>query len=361
MRYTQNMPEEPRTHVVKIETKTILQVVGILLLLWVLYIIRDLVLVLLTSVVIASFIESVVQHFQKYKIPRTFAVVIVYIVSIILLVGLFYIFVPILLAQVSALVQSLGDYVPQNSFLQSFQVANISSTQHLIGDISANASLGSIIASTQALVNNVSNGFVQTVSLVFGGLLNVIMIAVITFYLSVQEHGIEYFLRVITPIKQEEYIMKLWKRAERKIGLWMQGQLLLGVLIGVMVFLGLTILRVKYALVVALLSAVMELIPFGIILAGLVAVVFAYIDGGIGLSFRVFILYLIVQQFENYLIAPLIVNKVIGISPLVVVLSLLIGAELAGLWGILLGIPVAVCFLEYLSDIESGKSVRYTA
>jgi predicted PurR-regulated permease PerM len=356
------MPEESRpTHVVKIETKTILQVVGILLLLWVLYIIRDLVLVLLTSVVIASFIESVVQKFQKYKVPRTFAVIVVYLVSILLLIGLFYVFMPILLSQISALVQSLGDYVPKGSFLQSFQPTNISNTQALVGDISSNASLGSIIQNTQALINNVSNGFVQTASLVFGGLLNVVLIAVITFYLSIQEHGIEYFLRVITPIKQEEYIMKLWKRAERKIGLWMQGQLLLGVLIGVMVFLGLTILRVKYALVIAMLSAVMELIPFGIILAGLVGVAFAYIDGGIGLSFRVFILYIILQQFENYLIAPLIVNKVIGISPLVVVLSLLIGAELAGLWGILLGIPVAVCFLEYLSDIEKGKSVRYTS
>jgi predicted PurR-regulated permease PerM len=96
-------------------------------------------------------------------------------------------------------------------------------------------------------------------------------------------------------------------------------------------------------------------------LAGLVGTVFAYSTGGITLAVKVIFLYTIVQQFENYLIAPLIVNKVIGISPLVVILSLLIGAELAGLWGLLLGIPVAVCLLEYLSDIEKGKSIRYTS
>jgi predicted PurR-regulated permease PerM len=125
-------------------------------------------------------------------------------------------------------------------------------------------------------------------------------------------------------------------------------------------YLGLTILGVQYALVIALGVAVLELIPFGIILAIIPSVLFAYADGGMSLSLKVLGLFVIVQQFENYLIAPLIVNKIIGVSPLVVILSILIGAKLAGFWGIILAIPVAVCLLEYLSDIEKGKSVRYT-
>jgi predicted PurR-regulated permease PerM len=356
------MGEEPRQYIVKIETRTIINIVLLILLLVILYYLRDLVLVLLTSVVLASFNESVVRKFAKYHIPRTLSVVIVYVVSFAAIFALFYVFVPILLAEVSSLVSSLGNYIPQNSVLQVFQPSALSGTQNVVNTVSGStSSIGDVVRSIQLLVNSSSGGFIQSITILFGGLLNVILIAVITFYLSVQDHGIEYFLRVISPIKHEEYVVGLWKRTERKIGLWMQGQMLLGVVVGVIIYLGLTLLSVKYALVIALFTAMLELIPFGIILAGLVGCVFAYSDGGIGLAVKVFFLYTIVQQFENYLIAPLVVNKVIGISPLVVILSLLVGAELAGLWGVLLGIPVAVCILEYLSDIEKGKSVRYTS
>ena len=356
------MSEEPKQYIVKIENQTIVNVILFVILLVGLYYLRDLVLVLLTSVVLASFNESVVRKLAKYHIPRTLSVVIVYVVSFVCVFALFYVFVPILLSEVSSLVASLGNYIPQNSVLQVFQPPVLTGTQNVVSTVSGStSSIGDVIRSIQELVSGASGGFIQSITILFGGLLNVILIAVITFYLSIQDHGIEYFLRVISPIKQEEYIVGLWKRTERKIGLWMQGQMLLGVIVGVIIYLGLTLLSVKYALVISLFTAMLELIPFGIILAGLVAFVFAYSDGGIGLTVKVFFLYTIVQQFENYLIAPLIVNKVIGISPLVVILSLLVGAQLAGLWGILLGIPVAVCLLEYLSDIEKGKSVRYTS
>jgi predicted PurR-regulated permease PerM len=354
--------EEPRQYIVKIETRTIINIVMIVLLLLSLYYLHELVLVILTSIVLASFNESVVRKLAVYKIPRTISVVIVYLVSLGFTFSLFYVFAPILITEVSSLVQSLGNYLPQSSVLQVFQQSNITSTQNVITTVSGTtSSLADVIRSVQTLLNSASGGFVQAVTIIFGGMLNVVLIAVITFYLSIQDHGIESFLRVITPIKHEEYIVGLWKRSERKIGLWMQGQMLLGVIMGVIVYLGLTLLGVKYALVISLLTAMLELIPFGIILAGLVGCLFAYSVGGISLAVKVFFLYTILQQFENYLIAPLIVNKVIGISPLVVILSLLIGAELAGIWGLLLGIPVAVCLLEYLSDIEKGKSIRYTS
>ncbi len=356
------MQEEPRQYIVKIDTQTIVNVILLLVLIFAIYYLRDLVLVILTSIVLASFNESVVRKLARYKIPRTLSVVLVYFISFAFIFALFYIFAPILISELSALVQSLGDYLPKTSVLQVFQQSTVSNTQDVISTVSGStSSLADVIGSVQDLVNSAGGGFFQAVTLIFGGLINVVLIAVITFYLSVQERGIETFLRILTPMKHEEYVIGLWKRSERKIGLWMQGQLLLGVIVGMIIYLGLTLLGVQYALVIAMLTALLELIPFGIILAGLIGCVFAYSAGGISLGVKVFFLFTIVQQFENYLIAPLIVNKVIGISPLVVILSLLVGAQLAGIWGLLLGIPVAVCLLEYFSDIEKGKSARYTS
>jgi predicted PurR-regulated permease PerM len=104
----------------------------------------------------------------------------------------------------------------------------------------------------------------------------------------------------------------------------------------------------------------MELIPFGIILAAIPAISFGYLDGGFTMGFLVAGFYLIVQQFENYLIAPLVVQKVTGVSPLIVILAVLVGTQLAGFWGLILAIPVAVVLMEFASDVENKKVVAKT-
>lgn len=355
------MKEEDAPIAVTIKTKTIIEFILWGLLVAVLFALRELILVLLTSIVIASFIEGVVRRVKKYKIPRTITVVVVYIFSITVVVWLFSVFVPIFMDQFTSVLAQLKDYIPSTSILNNLTGNTVTNTKELVTNISGNVPVSELLKNVQTLVSGVSGGFVNTASVVFGGLLNLVLIIVISFYLSMEERGIENFLRIITPAKNEEYVINLWSRTERKIGLWMQGQLLLGVLIGVMLYLGLTILGLDYALIIAVLAAVCELIPYGLILAIIPALGFAYAGGGALMVMKVGALYIIVQQFENYLIAPLIVKKVTGVPSLVVILSLLIGATLAGFWGLILGVPVAVFVLEYLSDIEKKKSIRYTA
>lgn len=354
------MKEVPEPITVRIETRTIIKVILFSILVLALFRLRDLILVVLTSVVIASFIEGVVLRVRKYKIPRAATVVVVYVFSLVVIVWLFSIFVPIFMQQFTALLDGLSAYIPENSILNNFTGPTISNVKDLATNISSNVPVSELIKNTQTLVDGVAGGFLNTASIVFGGLINLILIVVISFYLSMQERGIENFLRIVTPAKDEEYVINLWQRTERKIGLWLQGQMLLGVLIGVMLYLGLTILGVEYALVIAGLAAICELIPFGLFLAVVPALGFAYADGGAFMAFKVAALYFIVQQFENYLIAPLIVKKVTGVSPLIVILSLLIGGILAGIWGVILGVPIAVFVLEFLDDVEKKKSIRYT-
>src|SRR3989344_5905186 len=73
-------------------------------------------------------------------------------------------------------------------------------------------------------------------------------VIVLSFYFAVQETGVENFLRLVMPARHEEYVVGLWRRAQRKIGLWMQGQLLLSLIAGVIIYLGLLIMGVPYAL-----------------------------------------------------------------------------------------------------------------
>jgi predicted PurR-regulated permease PerM len=229
----------------------------------------NIILIILTSIVIASFIGFAANKMKKYIKNRTLAVFLIYFCSFAIVVGLLSVFVPVFIQEMSTLVSQLGKYIPDSSILNSFQPDTITGAQGVVTTISHNGSLGDVIKSTQDLVTSLSGGFFNIFGQAFGGVFNLLLIMVVSFYLSVTERGIENFLRIVTPANAEEYIIGLWQRTERKIGLWIQGQMLMGTIVGVLTYLGLTIIGVKYSLVLALLVVVAELVPFGLILAAI--------------------------------------------------------------------------------------------
>jgi predicted PurR-regulated permease PerM len=187
-----------------------------------------------------------------------------------------------------------------------------------------------------------------------------VLIVLISFYLSVQERGIEKFLRIVLPIEYEEYAVDLWERSRRKIALWMKGQLLLGVLITILTYLMLSIMGIQYALLLSIIAGIMELIPYGILVALIPAVYFSFLSGGISNALMVGGAYIILHQFEVFLFSPLIIKNVVGLSPLVVIIAATIGFELGGFWGLVLAIPVAVFIMELLDDMEKHKILTRT-
>ena len=350
-----NMSENQKNVKVSISTGTMVRILIIAGLVFLAIKLVNIIFIVLTAIVIASFIESAVKRMKKYIKNRVFAVFLIYILTFSILIGLASVFIPVFLDEMSLLVSSLSQYIPDGSLLNTFQPAAISGAKGVVSTISSHGTLGDLISSTQNLASNLSGGLFNVFSQVFGSLLNLVLIVIISFYLSIKEKGIENFLRVIIPDESEEYIIDLWQRTEHKIGLWMQGQMMIGLIIGVLTYLGLTILGVKYSLVLAIITGFFEIIPFGIYLAVVPAVMFSFLDGGATLAILTIALYFILHQFEAYLIYPLVIKKVIGISPLVIILSILIGLELAGFWGVILAVPFAVCLFEFLDDVEQKK------
>ncbi len=349
------MSEDVKISKISISNGSIIRIILFVGVVFALIKLTNIILVILTSIVIASFVGFAVKKMKKYIKNRTLAVFLIYLFSFTVIVGLLSVFVPVFIQEMSILVAQLKQYIPEGSILNTFQVDTLSGAQGVVSSISHNESIVDVIKNTQSLVNSLSGGFFNIFGLAFGGILNLLLIMIISFYLSVTENGIEGFLRIVTPATHEDYIISLWQRTEHKIGLWMQGQLLMGVIIGMLTYLGLTIIGVKYSLVLALVVVVAELVPFGLILATIPGVLFAYLDGGFSMAAITALMYLILGQFETYLIYPLIVKRATGISPLVVILSILIGATLAGFWGVILAIPCAVCLLEFLNDVEKKK------
>lgn len=342
-----------------ISSGSILRAILFVLLFAALFYLRDIALIILTAVVIGSAVEPGVTWFKRRGIGRLPAVIIIYLLVAISLVALFYFFLPPILDDIIGFLGTLPQIVPTQ--LQNMGISDAAT----LAQAQAGSGLGDVFSLQQffnefrTAVSGISGGVVSATSLVFGGVLSLVLIVVLSFYFAVQETGVDDFLEVITPVRHQEYILGLWKRAQFKIGLWMQGQLLLGLIVGVLTYLGLTILGVPYALLFAILIVFFELIPiFGPIMAATPAVIVAFSVGGLQLGLMTAAFYLIVQQFESHLIYPLVVRKVVGVPPILVIISLIVGAKLAGFLGVLISVPVAAAMKEYIDDLQKAKAGR---
>lgn len=347
---------EQKNNVIEITTGTILRVFFVALFLATLYFIRDIVALVLFSIVIASSVEPGVKFFEKKRIPRVLSLIFIYFLGFLVLATMFYMVVPSLVSELSRFAIALPQYLKYNGSahdLFGFLPAYSSSFSSVLQDV---------LLGLQDKIGEFSSGFFSATAKVFGGVFSFFLMVVLSFYLAVQKDGLDNFVRVITPANYENYILSLWRKSHKKIGLWLQGQILLGFLVGVLVFLGLTILRVEYAFTFALLAAVFELIPlFGPIMASIPPILVAFLQSP-SLGVGVIVLFVVIQQFENHLIYPLVVRKIIGIPPIVSILAIIIGGKLGGFLGVLLAVPLATILMEFLNDLaERKKAVSKTA
>ncbi len=349
------MQEKDQKNSLSISTGTIIRFFLVALGVYLIWFLRDLMLIILTSIVIASFVESAVPRMKKIGMGRVFGVVILYFISLLIFAGIFYLFAPLLITEVYNFSTVFASYLPHTSFLSYFQNDAFSGAKDIVNNLSHNFSIATLLTTSKAFITNLSGGLFQTLSAAFGSIFNFIMIVIISFYLSIQEKGIENFLRIVLPGRHEDYAVDLWERSRRKIALWMKGQMLLGLIIAVLTYLVLSVLGIHYALLLSIITGMMELVPYGVIVAMIPAIWLGYLSSGFSGALMVTGAYLIIHQFEVYLLSPLIVRKVTGLSPLVVILSILIGFELAGFWGLILAVPVAVSIMEFINDIEKEK------
>ncbi len=333
--------------ILDISTRTIFKVILIILFFFFLFLIKNILIILFLSLVIASAIYPWANYLEKKKIPRILGVLSVYLVAVLFLILLLYLVVPTIVDEIRQLASVLPSYYETLSNKFSKTIIEISPEYTKAGQ-------DFLLNSGEKIKQFASSAF-GAIAGVFGGFATFFIVIVISFYLAAQEKGVEHFIRMITPRQNEDYILNLWKRVERKLGLWLQGQLILAIIIGFVVFLGLSILGVPYALLLGIVAGIFEIIPvvgpiFSAFLGVLVALM---VDPFLALLALIF--YLIVQQFENNILVPFLMKKMTGLNPIVIIISLLIGWELGGVIGMLISVPIATIVGELLDDYAKAK------
>jgi predicted PurR-regulated permease PerM len=330
---------------INISTSTIVKVIFIILGLVFLYLILNVIVLFIFALIIASAIAPAVGFFEKIKIPRVIGALIVYILVIAIAAFLISLIVPTVASNIKDLASNLPSYIESLSAkFKSLQ--NVSSKYGVILD-----KLQEYLNGAGETLRNFGSNIFPAIIGFFGGIFSVILVLVMSFYISVQKKGVQRVLTSIIPINYRDYILDLWERAQKKLGRWLQGQLFLSILVGTIVYTGLYLLNIKYALLLGILSGIMEIFPYiGPVLAGVPAVILAFLQAPI-LGLWVLILYLVVHQIEGYLITPFVMGRVVGLNPIVIILALLIGGKLGGLLGMVLAVPLAAVFAELLRDM----------
>jgi predicted PurR-regulated permease PerM len=318
--------------------------------LWATYLIRDILLLIYVSALLAMGFSPIVRLIERQKVlpigtrrfPRWLAILVLYVVILGTIVGIASMIFPPLVEQAQALWKALpGMFARAEDFLMARGILKERLTWEQAVERAPIAGGGEAVGTIFLAVSGV-----------IGGLFGVITILILTFYFLVESGQLhQTFLGLFRPSKRAQ-VSAASRDITGKVSAWLGGQLLLGLIIGVTSAIGLWLLGVPFFYVLALISAIGELIPVvGPILAAVPAIAVAS-TVSMQKALLVLIFFVLQQQFENHILVPKVMERQVGVSAVTVILALLIGGKLMGIPGAILAVPTAAILQVVFSEIR---------
>ena len=329
---------------IDISSSTIFRTILIILAFVFVFYIADILLLLFISFVIVSAVTPLVDRLENYKIPRTASASVIYLGIVAGLGGLISLAIPSIVDQGKQLIENIPAYWSFLTHTTWFQYLFSEGS----GGFSSSNGLFTILG--RGLTATGGGIFSQAGSLVARVFYLAVLMS-LSFYMTIEKHAINKVARYLLPREHETYVISLIGRIQDKMGRWLQGQLLLNVIVGGAVYLVLVALGVPYAFVLALAAGFLEFIPnIGPTISAVLATLVALTINPITAVF-VIIAFVIIQQLENQLLVPMIMKKAVGLNPVVIIVVLLVGARLGGPLGAIMAVPLATAFTEFLGDL----------
>ncbi|NOS67714.1 MAG: AI-2E family transporter [Candidatus Peribacteraceae bacterium] len=353
-------------------TFAILAIVLGVMLVWLL---QDKIVLLLLSIFVAMVIDPGVQFLKRLGIPRGLGILIQYFVALFLLVFLLVSLVPLIASQLidlASLMQSevsLFLHDPQISLPFLTDAANTSLTElaeSTLRNLSINEFADAMQQFGQSLASTAQNSLVLAAQLagsVVNFFANLIIILVMAFFIQIEKEKIVAWVKGFLPWRMRPYVADKSEAIQTKMAQWARGQLVLCLVIGFAVFLALTILRMPYALTLAILAGFTEFIPvIGPLFAAVPAVLIAGTQQGFFQALIVAAIYYAIQWCENNLLVPLIMKRAVGLSPLAILFAMLVGVSFPDvihpILGVILSIPTTTIIALFLEDWRMQHPAR---
>lgn len=333
---------------------------GLAALAWFLMQISSILILFFIAGFVAMLINPIVDSWQRFGVPRAVSVLLIYIIFLALVGLVLAALIPILTREIpniaNQVLAAVQQYVPVDT---SFVQAQLFEFQSYLSDIQKNLSQENIAAGFDFLSTIGKNASAILVS-VAGGVFNFVLVLVIAFFMLLEENGMKRFMLALLPSRYHAYAIEKISTVEDKFGHWFRGQLLLMLTMFVISYICLSILGIDYALSLALLSGFAELLPIvGPLMAYIPAVIIALSQDGLTMALIVTALYIGFQQLEGNVLVPMIMKRAVGLSPVVVMFAMFVGASFPAyinpIVGIILAVPVATAISVFIMEYADKK------
>ncbi len=309
--------------------------------------IRGILLTVFISFLLAAALDPLVDKMQKRGLPRSLSVLLIYIVLFVL-AGLFVTNVVTLIAdQVVEIGKNVGQFVSNLSEGSKLPFAD--QLQPYLDQLYKAVDLQAATAQLQGALQVIAS---QLLSISIG-LLNLLLVLILTFFMTVGEKAMEEFYRSLFPSRYSQYITTRLEAVKDQIGYWLRGQILVSIIAAVLSYIGLAILGVNYALTLAVIAGISMVVPvIGRVFAWLIAFPIVF-NQDPWLALWMSMVYLGIQQIENNYIVPVIMSRAVGLSPIIIIIAMMIGGYYLGVLGLVLSIPIATTVAIFVRDYQA--------
>lgn len=301
---------------------------------WLLIQIRDIIFSVFLSYIIVSSIMPLVEYLRKKRFSKTLAVGISYFGILFAILLVVVPLVPFVISQIQSLVSGFPNYLKEAALTFGVRIDTMQVQAYLANEL-----------------NSLSKNALIVTTKVFGGIFSLLTIFIITFYLLLYYEEFKVVFSRLFHKDKRAWVLATFDAINYKLGAWMRGEIVLMFFIGFMSWIVLTILGVPFALPLALIAGILEVVPtLGPTLSAVPAVIVAFTVSPT-LAVTVVIAYIIIQMIENNFLVPKVMEKAVGLNPVVIILGVMIGANLMGVAGALLAIPLISFILVVFKSI----------
>jgi len=327
-----------------ISSLTIIKIALTILGIWFLFAIKDIVVLFFVVLVIVAALTPLVDKMSKYM-PRIIALLIITVVFLTALTAIGFLLIPPIVNQIEQLATNLPNLVD-----------NLSPTFHNLQFVIKQYQSSLLNLSSE--LGGFSSGIYSTTVGFFTGIVAIITILVLSFYMLLEQNSFRVFMKNIIPEEQEETVFNIIHKISTKMGNWLRGQGILMLIIGVLDWIALAAIGIPYALTLAVWGGLTEIIPYIGPWMGLVpALIVAYTVSPVK-AVIVIIVFILIQQLEGHVLVPKMMSKAVGLSPVIIILALLIGAKLMGILGVLISVPAAAAISVIVQEWPEIKKLR---
>ncbi|MFA5946553.1 MAG: AI-2E family transporter [Patescibacteria group bacterium] len=340
----QSQIKDSRERVLVVSSGTVIRVCLTLLAIVVIYLIRDIVALFCAALFLAALIDPFADFFEDHKVPRGLAVLLVYIVGIVALASAIVLLLPPVLSELKTVSTIFAPLLPQ-VFGQNADLSVILQ--------------GSVTESVTKFINTLRGSGISAAvpqllaigSTAFGAIAALLVVLILAFYLVSEKEALVKALSSVTPDDYQSFVSQAAMKIRVRLGAWLRGELMLMTSIFLLTYIALSLIGIPYAIVLALLAGLFEIIPFvGPLLAGIPSVILAFAISPI-LGVVTILAYILIQVLEGNVLVPKIMQRATGLNPIITLLVVLIGLRLGGIVGAILSIPLANAAAVFIQEV----------